>query len=252
MADGRHPVLSRQRHLALAVTLFGLAFGVPAAEQAAPPPGSDPHHSAAGFFDMHVCNWPDRPMFFLILFSTTRFDEVKRIEVFRPNGSLLTELSLSHYRVIRKKDAREKRVFIEQLTLPKGAADGWYTARVTLRNGTRYSARDYVIIYAMAQVSDMKPPDGVDDIPVPSELTWAPVAGRAYYKVYIKDMWDEGKIIYESKLLDEPRLALPARLIKPGGDYVWRVQARDVNENVLLGDFNHGSLYLEARFSTAR
>ncbi len=26
---------------------------------------ADPHRNEVGFFDMHVCNWPDQPLFFL-------------------------------------------------------------------------------------------------------------------------------------------------------------------------------------------
>ena len=37
-------------------------------------------------------------------------------------------------------------------------------------------------------------------------------------------------------------LALPDDLLEYGGYYSWRVDARDVNEDVRLGDFNMGSL----------
>ena len=46
----------------------------------------DPHTSEAGFFDIHVCNWPERELFFMSLFSTPRFDEVRQVEVFFPNA----------------------------------------------------------------------------------------------------------------------------------------------------------------------
>ncbi len=52
-------------------------------------------------------------------------------------------------------------------------------------------------------------------------------------------------------MLTQPRLVLPRGLLKPGGIYAWRVHARDVNENILLGDFNHGSLSAEIQFTTA-
>ena len=41
----------------------------------------DPHRNAAGFFDIHVCNWPERELFFMSLFSTPRYDEVEQVEV---------------------------------------------------------------------------------------------------------------------------------------------------------------------------
>lgn len=211
----------------------------------------DPHYTAAGFFDMHVCNWPDRPPFFMILFSTPRYSEVESIAVFRPDGQPLTHLDLSQYRLIQRLGKPEKRVFITQLTLPPDAADGWYSARIMLKNGACYFAKDYVIIYTMARVSRMLPADGANEIAIPAELTWGTVPGARFYQVYIKDAWNDGKLIYTSKLLDVARLVLPVNLIQPGGLYSWRVQARDVNENVLLGDFNHGSLSREAQFAVA-
>ena len=30
--------------------------------------GVDKHYSKAGFFDIHVCNWPNQPLFFMALF----------------------------------------------------------------------------------------------------------------------------------------------------------------------------------------
>lgn len=211
----------------------------------------DPHYTAAGFFDLYVCNWPNRPPFFMILFSTPRYSEVESIAVFRPDGQPLTHLDLTQYRLIQRPGKPEKRAFITQLTLPPDAADGWYSARIMLKNGEHYFAKDYVIIYAMAQVSRMLPADSANEIAIPTELTWAAVPGARFYQAYIKDAWNDGKLIYTSQLLDVPRLVLPVNLIQPGGLYTWRVQARDVDENVLLGDFNHGSLSREIQFSVA-
>ena len=213
--------------------------------------GADPHYTAAGFFDMHVCNWADRPMFFLLVFSTERFAEVKSVDVIRPDGQLLTSMDLNHYWIAKRKNKPEKRAFMKELPLPPDAMEGWYSAQIVLRNGERDVAKDYVVLYTMLPATGLTPPNGANNVAVPSALKWDPVPGAKYYKVYIRDLWDEAKLIYESKLLTEPRLDLPPGLIKPGGVYAWRVHARDVDQNVLLGDFNHGSFTNEYKFSTA-
>lgn len=84
-----------------------------------------------------------------------------------------------------------------------------------------------------------------------AELAWLAVPGAAHYQVFIKDLWDDGKIIHSSELVTKPRLTLPPGVIKADGSYAWLVHARDVNNHVLLGDFNHGSLSREVKFSTA-
>jgi len=214
-------------------------------------PNRDPHYAPTGFFDIHVCNWPDRPRFFMVLFSSPRFEEFERIEVFRPDGRVLTALDLQRYRVIQKKDKPEKRVFITEVPVPADAADGWYMARVTLKDGRQDTARDYVVLFDMPRPDGMNPGPDATDIPVPAALTWNPVSGASHYKVFVRDLWNDGRLIYESGMLTQPRVTLPKGLIQPGGVYAWRVHARDVNENILLGDFNHGSLSSEIEFTTA-
>lgn len=81
-----------------------------------------------GFFDLHVCNWPKRPRFFLALFSTTRFDEIRRIQLLLPDGSRLGEINLDRYRVVQEKNKPEKRIFIAELDIPEQATHGWYRA----------------------------------------------------------------------------------------------------------------------------
>ncbi len=211
---------------------------------------SDPHYTDAGFFDIHVCNWPDRPTFFMILFSTVDFSLVRRIEVFTPENEPLAELDLGRYRTIEKKDAPEKRVFINQVDVPAGAGNGWYSARVTLADGSEYSARDFVKLTRMQQISGQVPANE-SEVPMPRSLSWDPAPGAGFYQVFIRDLWDEGKLIHTSKLLDRPELLLPEGLLEPGGLYSWIVHARDTNEDVLLGDFNHGSLNRPATFSVA-
>jgi hypothetical protein len=214
-------------------------------------PGSeqDPHYTAAGFFDIHVCNWPDRPPFYLSLFSTSRYAEVRQVEVHYPDGHVLTRIGLDHYRILHPKGKPEKHVFMKQVVIPPEAPDGWYVADITLSNGDRLSARDYVHIAKLPRAHGMNPPDGAEDIATPRALSWKRVKGAGYYEVFIRDLWDDNRLIYTSKLLNEPRLELPAGLIRPGGLYSWVVHARDIDRDIRLGDFNRGSMNRPATFS---
>lgn len=231
----------------------GMAFmllwsGLDARAQA---PDADPHYSAAGFFDIHVCDWPEKPPFFFILFSSKRFEEIARIEVFTPDNRLMGELSLNDYRTILLAGKPFKKVFIQHIPTQADSQDGWYSARVTLKDGKQFLARDYVQVQALKRVNHFEPGDGADNVALPTELKWQAVAGARHYQVFISDSWADGKQIYASDVLNEPRLALPKGLLQPDGLYAWRVHARDVNEDVRLGDFNSGSLSREAKFSTA-
>ena len=76
-----------------------------------PPSKKDPHYTDVGFFDIHVCNWPDQPAFFMSLFSTTKFDLLKEIRVFKPDGDVLVTLGLDRYNLVQKPGKPEKRVF---------------------------------------------------------------------------------------------------------------------------------------------
>lgn len=211
--------------------------------------GNDPHYNDAGFFDIHVCNWPDRPLFLMPLFSTERFSEISRIEVLDPNNNFVMDLDLQQFRTIDRKRKPEKRVFIQQMDLPENAVDGWYSANITLKDGNQYVARDYVIHSLLPQVGGQVPGDEVELESVPGELAWEAVSGASYFQVFIRDLWNEGKLIYSSELLKEPRLTIPDGLLESGGYYSWIIHARDINEHILLGDFNHGSLNRPATFS---
>lgn len=209
----------------------------------------DRHYNMAGFFDIHVCNWPGRPLFFMPLFSTAGYDDIQQIEVFYPDNRLLTRLDLTSYRTIRNKDRPDKRAFIKQLDIPADAPDGWYAASITLHNGQVHRARDYVIISELARASGQIPGDQ-QELPAPPEkLRWQAVPGAAFYQIFIRDQWDNNKLLYTSTLLTEPELVLPEKLIEPGGLYSWVVHARDTNEDLMLGDFNHGSMSKPVSFS---
>lgn len=231
--------------------VFTLAAATPAF--AVPPAAAqqDTHYSAVDFFDIHVCNWPDTPLFLLGLFSTTRFNDVARVELFAPDGHSMGALNLDKFRTWQTAENKEKHAFMRHFDIPATASSGWYSATATMKSGEIVQLRDYVIIATMPQATHLNPPAEAEDIPLPQKLTWAPVPGARYYQVFIKDLWNGGGVSYSSDLLEKPELTVPAGVLEPGGSYRWWVHARDVNVNVLLGDFNHGSLTAEAAFTVA-
>lgn len=237
--------------IAIAILMSFTATAKEATGTAADKKTKDPHYTPAGFFDIHVCNWPDRELFFMPLFSTIRYDEITDIEVHYPDGTTLMTLSLDKYMVLKRKYKDTKRVFMGEINVPPIAVDGWYTTTVKLADGTQITAKDYVIISPLPRVSETNPPDGAEDIPVPQKLTWAAVADGGYYQVFIRDVWNEDKLIYTSELLDRPELIVPPGTLQPDGLYSWKVHARDVNEDVVLGDFNKGSMSRALTFSIA-
>ena len=70
--------------------------------------------------------------------------------------------------------------------------------------------------------------------------------------MFIRDQWNDDKLIYTSKLLTKAELQLPPGLIEDGGYYSWLVHARDINEDITLGDFNSGSLSAPVTFSVGQ
>ena len=238
-----------ERHLnraALTIALLMLTGCWLVTAQAAAP--GDKHYNEAGFFDIHVCNWPDLPLFFMPLFSTARFSEVQSVEVLTPNGELLTGLDLGRYRTIKGDKSPDKRVFITQLDTPADAVDGWYSARVRLTGGEEFVAQDYVIVHRLPQAGGQVPANDAEVELIPEKLTWDPVPGAGFYQVFIRDLWNDGALIHTSKLLTRPELEVPPGLLQHGGYYSWIIHARDTNSHILLGDFNHGSLNRPATF----
>lgn len=214
-------------------------------------PAIDPHYNELGFFDIHVCNWPNRPLFFMALFSTTHFKEVRKVEVRDPEGRLIGNLDLAKYSLVKVEGKPEKRVFISHLDIPPNAPNGWYEARVSLNAGKTLFAKDYVHIEAMPLPQGLRPEEGSELTEIPTVLSWDPVPGARFYKVFIKDLWT-AQTIYQSKLLSESRLILPLHLLQRGEYYSWRVHARDINEDPVLGDFNLGTLSQDVIFSIAK
>lgn len=231
------------------VLLLLALLALPAA--ATTPASDDPHYTPAGFFDIHICHWPDRPLFYLMLFSTTRFAEIDRVEVFYPDGRPLAPFDLNRYRVVKQPGKPEKRVFMANVPLPANAPAGWYRATIRLKDGSTREARDRIEVRDMPMATGLLPAPGSEGIPLPTQLSWQPVPGAKHYQVFIWDKWQGSREIFKSKLLAEPRLALPPGLLQRGGSYKWRVHARDVNEDVELGDFNHGSLSPIVLFTVA-
>jgi len=211
----------------------------------------DPHYTKTGFFDLHVCNWPDRSPFFLAVFSTHFFGKLKGVNIYNTDGSLLDSFDKNRFRQIKQKGKAEKRAYIKHIQLSPKATNGWYRAVATLTDGTEVEYRDYVILDRMDWARNTHPKHNAENIPLPKELSWQAVPGARYYQVFIKDLWDSGKVILTSKLLTEPRLKLKPGLIEADGWYEWRIHARDVNEHMLLGDFNNGSLSPIMKFTTA-
>lgn len=202
----------------------------------------DPHYTEAGFFDIHVCNWPDRPLFYMLIFSTYRYKELKKVEVLDADGQRVSGIDLQRYRIVKTEGKPEKRVFITQCPVPQNATDGWYSAKILMQDGSQYLARDFVIIQRMQRANIVTPPNEANLSAPPKVFRWSPVPGAKHYRVFIKDILNDDKTIVESGVLDKPEFTPPEGLLQHGGWYRWRVHARDVNEHALLGDFNHGSL----------
>jgi len=204
---------------------------------------ADPHRTPAGFFDMHVCNWPDRPLFFKLVFSSVHYEQLQSIEAFTPDNTSVARFDLKHYKTVTKPGKPVKRVYITDVPVPANAQSGWYTARIQTKDGHQYTARDHLEIRRMDQaLGPVSPADNSVLPTAPRELTWTPVNGAHHYLVFIHDRWDGDRLIYTSPEMLVPRLVLPPGLLKPGGDYIWRINTRDRKEDYEYGDFNHGSL----------
>lgn len=162
------------RHILGLVCL--LACGGTLASGAQATKARDPHYNATGFFDIHVCNWPDRPLFFMPLFSTRYSNSVRHIEVLTPDNHVLGTLDLKRFRTIEQKGKPGKRVIINQVEIPAGATDGWYSARITLVDGRELTAQDYVEISGLAQATGQVPANE-SELALPRSLRWDPVPG---------------------------------------------------------------------------
>ena len=211
---------------------------------------NDPHYNQIGFFDIHICNWPERPNYFKILFSSEQYQQIESMSVYTPDKQLLANLDRTKFRTLKRKNRANKRVYLLDLDVPELASTGWYEIEIRTKNGNIYQAKDYVIMARLEKVSDMQPSDEDSEVSLPVTLKWKPVAGSQYYQVYVRDTWTE-KLVFRSKLTDSTEVTIPEDKLKPGGDYYWSVHSRDTNEHVLLGDFSMGSMSEKTFFSVA-
>lgn len=210
----------------------------------------DPHYTAAGYFDVFVCHWPDRPPFLIGLFGTTRYDDVAKVEVIRPDGEPLGVIPLTKHETLKDASGEERRTYKSPLP-SRALSNGWYRATITLKNGQQFHARDYVEILTMPIVTGLEPQGDDKQLKDAQTLRWRPIAGDVLYRVNIYDMWQDKTEIYASDLVRESSVRLPPGVLKPGGSYVWRVHARQATADAKWGDFNHGSKSAGAMLSLA-
>jgi len=211
---------------------------------------NDPHYNQIGFFDIHICNWPERPNYFKILFSSEKYQQIESMNVYTPDNQLLVNLDKTKFRTLKRKNKANKRVYLLDVDVPEIASTGWYKIDIKTENGTVYHAKDYVIMSRLEKVSDMQPSGDDKEFNLPVTLKWKPVAGSQHYQAYVRDAWTE-KLVFRSKLIATPEIKIPEDKLEPGGDYYWTVHSRDTNEHVLLGDFSMGSMSEKTFFTVA-
>ena len=231
--------------ISLITVISGISHAEPALEIS-----SDPHYNDLGFFDIHICNWPERPYYFKILFSSEKYDQIRSMDIHTPDKQLLVRLDKTKFRTLKRRNKPNKRVYILDIDVPDSATTGWYEINVTTDDGTTYQAKDYVIMSRLEKTTDMYPSTDKEELSLPITLKWTPAPGSKYYQAFVRDAWTE-KLVFKSKLIDTPEIKIPADKLVPGGDYYWTVHSRDTNEHVLLGDFHMGSMSNKAYFTVA-
>lgn len=238
--------------LPVSAVLVSVAAGLAGISSAdnAPLIDQDTHYSEMGFFDMHICNWPERPRFFKILFATEKFNEVKSMEVFGPAGKLVAVLDKSRFMPIKRKNKPEKRAFMVDIDIPKNATTGWYSITVKTVGGKEYESRDYLSLARINRAKGVTPQSEAESVVLPVTLKWEKVTGAGFYRVYLRDEWS-GELVFESKLSGDEEVQIPSGKLTPGGYYSWVVHARDLNGHILLGDFHMGSMSEKFFFTVA-
>jgi hypothetical protein len=143
----------------------------------------------------------------------------------------------------KKRDADpEKRAYFQDRAATGDELPGWYTARITLRDGRVIEARDRVELRAPVYSENLRTENRAGR----TALRWDPPPGTVRYKVYVRDSWQDNRIVLESPLLAQPEFEIPAGALGPGDTYTWRVHARDAHEDPEFGDFNSASMSVPA------
>ncbi len=109
-----------------------------------------------------------------------------------------------------------------------------------MKNGDVVKAKDYVDMEFLPIATNLFPGNNTE-VNLPVTLSWASIPEAKYYQVFVRDIWEERKLVFRSKLQKEAEITIPQGKLKAGGEYEWLVHARDVNKDVRLGDFNAGS-----------
>lgn len=214
------------------------------------PDALDTHKTEVGSWDLHICNWPDRPPFYLTTFKTEVYENIHSIEVFSPTGEKVGNFDVEKILTFKRSGAPDLVAMLSQLPLVSEKPSGWFSAHIQTKDGNRYLARDYVIMEVMDRTSEVNPPHE-SEVSTPWELSWKPVEGAQRFRVWIRDMWDGGRQIFDSGYIQSAKIELPEGLLHSDGWYSWRIHSRDTHQHILLGDFNHGSLSEWYEFTTA-
>jgi len=119
----------KKRSLLFILTLM-IAAGSGYAENAEHP--GDSHYNDVGFFDIHLCNWPDRAPFYLAVFSTRQFNDLKSVDLLNARGEQFASLDLSKYKVSHTNDKAEKRIYMSQIQRTANYVDGWFSAKISI------------------------------------------------------------------------------------------------------------------------
>jgi hypothetical protein len=127
----------------------------------------DLHRNEVGFFDIHVCHWPDRAQFFMALFSTTRYDEVADIRLYSPTGKEVGAFKLDRYRLVKTPGKPEKHVFITLFDILPDREEGWYYARIKLKDGRVFEAKDKIELRSLPIAQNLQPVPRAEDVPLP-------------------------------------------------------------------------------------
>lgn len=238
------------KHVATVLMLSSLFMINALYADEAPELKQDPHINALGFFDIHICNWPQRPNYFKVLFNTEKYQYIDSMSVYTPEDKLLVTLDKTKFKTLKRKYRPDKRIYILDIDVPEFATTGWYKIDVKTKNGKSFQAKDYVIMSRLERVSKMTPSGEDIEVRLPVTLQWKTVPGAYYYRVFVRDAWTD-ELVYSSNTIEKNAIRIPKNRLETGGYYYWSVNSRDLNGHILLGDFHMGSMSEKAFFNVA-